>query len=364
MKKQGAKPDQDSKISFYTRKNNARSVFVEGFANRYSEDGIKLIDRGNDLIPPDAWGDLKNFQSNGIILFNHDRNNPIGRAVKVEKRDDGLFVKAKISDSDHPEVSRIRDLVKDGVLKTFSVGFDPKRMDEEDIDGKKVNVIKEAELLEISIVSLPMAERSLFNVTAKQLADMPYDIAVKLCTGEIEVDSGVEVVDARTKATDEDEEKPDSEDDEEKPKADCEDDEDEKADDEVCPECGKPKMEDDEDQMKPGLSPDEVDEEPEKASEEISSQPKEAPTSPLLDSIKQTNILLSMLISEFKLLSQKFDTPKIVLADDGDGQTLMEDDGEDDEDDEDDEKGATKTELKLVDDMMDHCDKLLRGIGY
>ncbi len=279
MKKQGAKPDQDSKISFYTRKNNARSVFVEGFANRYSEDGIKLIDRGNDLIPPDAWGDLKNFQSNGIILFNHDRNNPIGRAVKVEKRDDGLFVKAKMSDSDHPEVSRIRDLVKDGVLKTFSVGFDPKRMDEEDIDGKKVNVIKEAELLEISIVSLPMAERSLFNVTAKQLADMPYDIAVKTCMGEIEiVDSGVEVVDARTKATDEDEdeEKPDSED------------EDEKADEES------------EDEEKPTEDDSEDEKTDELAVEEISSQPKEAPTSPLLDSIKQTNILLSMLISEFK----------------------------------------------------------------
>ena len=323
---------------------------------------MKLIDRGNDLIPPDAWGDLKNFQSNGIILFNHDRNNPIGRAVKVEKRDDGLFVKAKISDSDHPEVSRIRDLVKDGVLKTFSVGFDPKRMDEEDIDGKKVNVIKDAELLEISIVSLPMAERSLFEVTAKQLADMPYEMAKQTCMGEMRViESGdVEIVDARTKADEPDEEKPTEETDEDEEKtsdeSESEDDE-EKADE----ESEETETEDDE--------------EKELAAEEISSQPKEAPTSPLLDQIKQTNILLSSLISEFKLLSQKFDKPEIVLAVDEESEDEPEPKASDDEESEDekptdedgeddDEKGARATELKLVDDLHDHCDKILRKFGY
>ena len=176
----------DTKVSFYSRKNNTRSVFVEGFANRFKEGEKLLIDRGNDLIDPKAWK-LENFQTNGIILFNHDRDNPVGRAVKIEINEDGLFVKAKMSDSEHPEVSRIRDLVKDGVLRAFSVGFDPKTSTEEDVDGVKVNMIKEAELLEISIVSLPMAERSLFNVSAKALSDLPYSVAKKACMGELNV---------------------------------------------------------------------------------------------------------------------------------------------------------------------------------
>ena len=186
MKKLGC-AKSDAKVSYYSRKNNTRSVFIEGFANRFKEGEKLLVDRGDDLIDPSAWaaGGLDNFATNGIILFNHDRDNPVGRAVKIETNDDGLFLKAKISDSDHPEVSRVRDLVKDGTLKAFSVGFNPKRMEDMEIEGKKVNMIKEAELLEVSIVSLPMAERSLFNVTAKHLASVPMEVAQKACRGEI-----------------------------------------------------------------------------------------------------------------------------------------------------------------------------------
>lgn len=313
----------ESRVSFYSRKNNTRSVFVEGFANRYKEDGELLVDRGNDLIEPKAW-DLKNFSSNAIILFNHDRDQPVGRAVKVEKNEDGLFIKAKLSDSDHPEVARVRDLVKDGVLKTFSVGFNPKKQDEEDVQGKKVNVIKEAELLEVSIVSLPMAERSLFNVTAKHLAEVPYSIAKQACLGEKDLvdEEGnftneiIEIIDLVNKAE---------------------------------------KQEQDEEPTAPT----------DEAAEVVPSQPKEEPTSPLLDAIRQTNVLLSTLIGETKLMSQKLDNKVEEEPEEEPAEEPKEEEEEEEEaqmSEEEEEEEAKK--LKLVDDLHADCDRILRKYGY
>mgnify|MGYP003632892900 CR=1 FL=1 len=327
---------EGTKVSFYSRKNNTRSVFVEGFANRFKDGEKLLVDRGNDLIEPKAWN-LDNFQTNGIILFNHDKDNPVGRAVKIEVNEDGLFVKAKISDSAHPEVSRIRDLVKDGVLRAFSVGFNPKAQDEEDVEGKSVNVIKDAELLEISIVSLPMAERSLFNVSAKALADLPYDVAKKACMGELNVyeDDG---------------------------------------------ETQTPKLVEVVNKLKQADGDEGTEIPPDEAAEIIDSQPKEAATSPLLDQVKQTNILLSNLISEIKLMSQKMDkagAQKVEVEEEEEeeeekpdaeeeeekpkkeGEEEEEEDAEEEEEEEEDSK-----KLKLVDDLHSHCDKILRKHGY
>ena len=157
-------------------KQHKNDLFIEGFANRFAMDGKLLVDRGNDLIPPEAFN-LEEFKALPIIFFNHDRDQPIGKATSIQVKEDGLYIKAKLSSADHPEMKRIRTLVKEGILKAFSVGFDPVSVDQEEIEGKKVNVIKEANLLEVSVVSLPMAQHSLFNVTSKSLSKMPLTTA-------------------------------------------------------------------------------------------------------------------------------------------------------------------------------------------
>lgn len=134
---------------------------IEGWANK------AVVDRGGDIINKDAWK-LDNFGKNAMILYNHDRNKPIGKAVAVEPRDEGLYIKARISGSSDPEITKIRDLIREGILNTFSVGFDCKN-EEKSADGH--NVIKEAELFEVSVVTLPMNQDSTFTVS-KKLADV------------------------------------------------------------------------------------------------------------------------------------------------------------------------------------------------
>ena len=134
-----------------------------------SDDGIHIcgmastadFDRAGDTISAEAWtkGGLNNFEKNPIILFNHDYNKPIGRATGLKVTDNGLELKAKISKSAPDHVAQ---LVKEGILGAFSVGFRVKDADYlSETDGLK---IKDAELFEVSVVSVPCNQAATFSL--------------------------------------------------------------------------------------------------------------------------------------------------------------------------------------------------------
>ena len=118
------------------------------------------LDRAGDIIEASAWtkGGLDNFSSNPIILFNHDYNRPIGKATGLDVTNDGLEISARISKA----AGDVKELVKDGVLGAFSVGFRVKDADYmSETDGYK---IKDAELFEVSVVSVPCNQGATFSV--------------------------------------------------------------------------------------------------------------------------------------------------------------------------------------------------------
>ena len=131
------------------------SVNIKGYAS------TNASDRAGDSIDHEAWtknGGLENFKGNPIILFNHDYNRPIGRATSLEVNDKGLELGARISKS----AGEVKDLIKDGVLGAFSVGFRVKDADYlKETDGYK---IKDAELFEVSVVSVPCNQTAMFSI--------------------------------------------------------------------------------------------------------------------------------------------------------------------------------------------------------
>jgi len=106
------------------------------------------FDRAGDTIDAHAWtkGGLNNFEKNPIILFNHNYDKPIGRATGLKVTDNGLELKAKISKSAPDHVAQ---LVKEGILGAFSVGF---------------RVKDAAELFEVSVVSVPCNQAATFSL--------------------------------------------------------------------------------------------------------------------------------------------------------------------------------------------------------
>jgi len=132
----------------------------DGGINIKGSASTNALDRAGDIIESEAWmkGGLENFKGNPIILFNHDYNKPIGRATDLQVTDKGLEITAKISKA----AGDITHLVKDGVLGAFSVGFrckDSEYMTE--TDGYK---IKDAELFEVSVVSVPCNQGATFGL--------------------------------------------------------------------------------------------------------------------------------------------------------------------------------------------------------
>ena len=119
------------------------------------------LDRAGDIIEADAWtkGGLENYKGNPIILFNHNYDKPIGRAKDLKVTENGLEISAKISKA----AGDVTQLIKDGVLGAFSVGFKVKDADYmTETDGYK---IKDAELFEVSVVSIPCNQGATFGLS-------------------------------------------------------------------------------------------------------------------------------------------------------------------------------------------------------
>lgn len=134
--------------------NEDGSVNIKGYASTND------TDRAGDVINKEAWekGGLDNFSNNPIILFNHDYNKPIGRATSLETDEKGLKITANLSKS----AGDVTNLVKEGILRAFSVGFRVKDADYmENGDGY---LIKDAELFEVSVVSVPANQAATFSV--------------------------------------------------------------------------------------------------------------------------------------------------------------------------------------------------------
>lgn len=133
-----------------------KSLRIAGYANTTSKD------RAGDIVTAEAWAKgVENFRSNPVMLYQHKHDCPIGRFDKIVVDKKGIYVEGSISEAAE-RTHGIHTLVKDGALKSFSVGFAVKngRYD----SAKDTTVITEVELLEISIVSVPCNQDSLFNI--------------------------------------------------------------------------------------------------------------------------------------------------------------------------------------------------------
>jgi HK97 family phage prohead protease/HK97 family phage major capsid protein len=154
------------------------SVMIRGMASTAD------FDRAGDSISAEAWtkGGLKNFEKNPIILFNHDYDRPIGRATRMKAGPHGLELECKISKS---APGNVAELVKDGVLGAFSVGFRVKDADYiKETDGL---MIKDAELFEVSVVSVPCNQAATFSL-AKSFNSMDeYEEFKKTFTNRVDL---------------------------------------------------------------------------------------------------------------------------------------------------------------------------------
>jgi len=142
-----------------------QSIMIEGYASTNDKD------RHGDVVPTGVWEKgLADYLKNPVILAYHNHTMPVGKMVEHKVDSKGLWIKATISDA----AGDVYKLIKKGVLSAFSIGFRIK--DAEYNAAAEVFLVKDLELHEISVVSVPANQNTLFNLAKSFDTDEEYSL--------------------------------------------------------------------------------------------------------------------------------------------------------------------------------------------
>lgn len=124
----------------------------------------RSLDRHGTIVVPEGIRTEK-FDKNPVFLWSHDGyggfstpdpNNVIGRVVAHRVENDAFIVDVEwVPEGVNPRADMLYRMVRDGFLNAVSIGFNPLRWHEEQIDGRAVTVFDESELLDVSLVPIP-----------------------------------------------------------------------------------------------------------------------------------------------------------------------------------------------------------------
>jgi HK97 family phage prohead protease len=113
---------------------------------------------------------LKNYRANPIVLWQHNPQEPIGRAEDIHVAGDKIVARVKFAPTGvSATADKVRGLVKNDIVRGVSIGFDVE--ESEPLDPARPRTgglrITKAEILECSFVSVPADTGA--QVTAREL---------------------------------------------------------------------------------------------------------------------------------------------------------------------------------------------------
>jgi HK97 family phage prohead protease len=153
---------------------------VAGYASTWDRD------LGNDVVHPGAFKSTLEAGGRVRFLYAHDAAQVLGRPLELYEDERGLFGRFRISKTRLGQ--DVHTLLSDGSLDSFSIGFIARDFDHDE----KANVrnLKAVELLEVSVVALPMQPHA--TVTAvkearlKDRDDLALPSPPRLCHSLVE----------------------------------------------------------------------------------------------------------------------------------------------------------------------------------
>nr|DAI02278.1 MAG TPA: prohead serine protease [Caudoviricetes sp.] len=142
------------------------------------------VDSGGDIIEPGAFTKTiaEGWERVKILALHNDSWLPIGKPIELREDSNGLYIKAKISDT---SMGRdIKVLLKDGVLCELSIGYDPVAFDYDKDTG--IRHLREIKLWEVSVVTWAMNPEATISdyKSARDVAD-GVEAIVKAAAAEV-----------------------------------------------------------------------------------------------------------------------------------------------------------------------------------
>ncbi len=173
------------------------------------------IDSDDEIVLPEAIK-LNRYRKNPIVLWNHNMDQPIARATEMKFTEDGITTKTVFGSTQFAQ--DIFTLMKEGIVRTFSIGFLPIKYfrngsEEFKTEAQKLiarwpnkftkkmlenvkAIIAQAELFEYSVVSVPANSEA--YVTAISSKHLKLDKETYSAFGINEPETVEEVVETKT----------------------------------------------------------------------------------------------------------------------------------------------------------------------
>jgi len=147
--------------------NTTKRMYLKGIANEHT------MDRMNEIVKPVGL-DARNYLKNPIMLADHMymARASIGRVEELRPEDDGVHFDGWVGDPEKAPLTDmqkdIRSLIAQGILRTVSIGFIPKKIKSPlfNDEGEMVEpaIIEEWEMLELSVIPVPANAGSTFEM--------------------------------------------------------------------------------------------------------------------------------------------------------------------------------------------------------
>jgi HK97 family phage prohead protease len=139
------------------------------------------VDRDNEVVLPEGMNS-KDFEKNPVVLWNHNPETPIAKAVGLRRKSDRLTAKAVLASrpEDHegewfPDT--VHSLMKQGVVRGVSIGFLPlpgktrsaTKKDRDTFGSEVKRVHAQWKLMEFSVTPTPANQDALIESVSKGL---------------------------------------------------------------------------------------------------------------------------------------------------------------------------------------------------
>lgn len=132
---------------------------------------FRNVDLGGDVVAPGAFRrTLAQHEKSGTLpamFWMHDPSRIPGKWTDMREEKDGLHVKGILADT--PLGNEVHTLLKMDAVRGLSIGY---RTVDADYDKEGNRIIREAELFEVSVVSLPMNPLAQVQHVKSQLSAM------------------------------------------------------------------------------------------------------------------------------------------------------------------------------------------------
>lgn len=133
------------------------------------------VDLGGDVVLKGAFTETLATDQKVRFLYSHNPANVLGVASDLKQDDKGLFGRFRISKTALGQ--DVHTLLKDGALDSFSIGYLPRDFE---FDDSGVRKLKSVELLEVSVVAMPMnPEAMVTGVKAADYGTLPLDTVLE-----------------------------------------------------------------------------------------------------------------------------------------------------------------------------------------